>query len=72
MSGCGEPIPGRGVIHWEIGTRDAARMRAFYADLFGRELEDTGPGYTLVVPRGGVVVGGGGFLAPLTSRSRQA
>ncbi|WGX95080.1 hypothetical protein [Nocardioides sp. L-11A] len=47
-------------------------MRAFYADLFGRELEDTGPGYTLVVPRGGVVVGGGGFLAPLTSRSRQA
>jgi hypothetical protein len=54
------PAPGRGVIHWEIGARDAERLRKFYADLFGWEIRDAGPGYSLVVSDGDGI--GGGIL----------
>lgn len=34
---------GRPVIHWEIGAKDAARMREFYAALFDWEIDANNP-----------------------------
>lgn len=39
----------RPVVHWEIEAKDAARQRAFYADLFNW---DIGEGFIMEVPPG--------------------
>ncbi|GAA3517856.1 VOC family protein [Nocardioides daeguensis] len=49
-----------GVIHWEIGARDADRVKAFYAELFGWDITPAGPDYALVAPEGDGM--GGGIL----------
>ncbi|NUR47468.1 MAG: VOC family protein [Hamadaea sp.] len=36
------------VVHWEIGTDDAAAAREFYAKAFGWTMTDAGPEYTMV------------------------
>ncbi|HEU5109609.1 MAG TPA: VOC family protein [Micromonosporaceae bacterium] len=47
------------VVHWEIGGRDAERLRAFYADLFGWRIDAGDPEYGLVETGDGL---GGGIL----------
>jgi predicted enzyme related to lactoylglutathione lyase len=47
-----------GVIHWEIGARDASRLRAFYSDLFGWDMTPAGPEYALVAAADGGIGGG--------------
>jgi predicted enzyme related to lactoylglutathione lyase len=34
---------GKPVIHFEIGCRDIAKTKAFYADLFGWQIQPPGP-----------------------------
>ena len=51
------------VVHWEIGGRDAARLRTFYAELFGWPMQGSDPGYALVPPMPGGI-GGGIMQAP--------
>ncbi|MFK4084947.1 VOC family protein [Kribbella sp. NPDC020789] len=46
------------VIHFEIGGRDLAASGQFYRDLFGWELQPSGPEYQLVPP-GENGIGGG-------------
>lgn len=45
------------VVHWEIGARDAAALRAFYSELFGWEITGA-PDYGLVTPGEGGIGGG--------------
>jgi predicted enzyme related to lactoylglutathione lyase len=45
------------VIHWEIGARDAMKVRHFYAELFGWRIEGA-PDYGLVAPEDGGIGGG--------------
>ena len=47
------------VVHWEIGGRDAERLRAFYVDLFGWKIDAQSPEYGLVETGDGV---GGGIM----------
>jgi len=47
------------VVHWEIGGRDAARLRRFYGDLFGWKIDETNPEYGLVETGDGM---GGGIM----------
>jgi hypothetical protein len=47
----------RPVVHWEIGGRDAAKLRQFYAELFGWQITGD-PDYGLVSPAGGGIGGG--------------
>jgi len=47
------------VVHWEIGGRDARRLRAFYTDLFGWKVDEQDPEYGLVETGDGV---GGGIM----------
>ncbi|HET9137870.1 VOC family protein [Actinophytocola sp.] len=47
------------VVHWEIGGRDAERLRAFYADLFGWKIDAQSPEYGLVETGDGL---GGGIM----------
>jgi len=46
------------VVHWELGARDAAAARDFYAKAFGWTTVDAGPGYTLVTAADGGLGGG--------------
>jgi predicted enzyme related to lactoylglutathione lyase len=46
------------VVHWEVGTSDAAATREFFAKAFGWTMTDAGPEYTLVVPADGGLGGG--------------
>ena len=51
---------GRPVIHWEIGAKDAARMREFYAALFDWEIDASHPlEYGTVRTGGGCGIDGG-------------
>jgi predicted enzyme related to lactoylglutathione lyase len=36
------------VVHWEIGSTDMDKLRAFYADLFDWDITPAGPEYSLV------------------------
>lgn len=47
------------VVHWEIGARDAAKLRRFYAALFDWEITGDAD-YGLVAPADGGI--GGGIL----------
>ncbi|MDF0515621.1 VOC family protein [Agromyces sp. H3Y2-19a] len=49
----------RPVVHWEIGARDAAVLRLFYAELFDWEITGDAD-YGLVSPTAGGI--GGGIL----------
>jgi predicted enzyme related to lactoylglutathione lyase len=42
------------VIHWEIGGRDTERLREFYTDLFGWEIDRRDPEYSLISTGEGV------------------
>ena len=46
------------VVHWEIGGRDLAAMREFYAKAFGWAITDAGPNYALVEAVGPGLAGG--------------
>ena len=46
------------VVHWEIGSPDAAKTRDFYVQAFGWQTPDAGPEYTLVAPAGAGLGGG--------------
>lgn len=46
------------VVHWEVGTGDAAAVREFYAKAFGWTMTEAGPDYTLVAPVDGGIGGG--------------
>lgn len=46
------------VVHWEIGSPDAAATQEFYAKAFGWTMAEAGPGYTLVTPIGEGIGGG--------------
>lgn len=46
------------VVHWEIGSPDAAQATEFYAKAFGWRTTDAGPEYTLVEPVDGGFGGG--------------
>lgn len=46
------------VVHFEIGSKDAARSQHFYHDLFGWEAKPAGPGYWLIPPQDGGIGGG--------------
>jgi predicted enzyme related to lactoylglutathione lyase len=46
------------VVHWEVGTGDAAATREFFAKAFGWTMTDAGPEYTLVAPVDGGLGGG--------------
>jgi len=52
---------GHPVIHWEIGARNAEKLQAFYANLFGRGISTHDQEYWLVepAPEGGI---GGGIM----------
>lgn len=52
-----------GVVHWEIGGRDLARLRGFYGALFGWTTDSGDPGYALVPGVDGGI-GGGLMQAP--------
>lgn len=51
---------GHGVIHWEIGARDADRVKTFYTELFGWDITPAGPASSLVAPADDGI--GGGIL----------
>lgn len=46
---------GNPVVHFEIGCRDSAKTRSFYAKLFGWKFEQTGP--AAMINTGGAVTG---------------
>ena len=46
------------VVHWELGSPDAAATTEFYVKAFGWETTDAGPEYTLVEPVGEGLGGG--------------
>jgi hypothetical protein len=46
------------VVHWEIGARDAAKLEAFYRDLFGWDIDASMPEYHLVAAAGEGIGGG--------------
>ncbi len=49
------------VVHWEIGAKDAAKMGAFYGELFGWRIDhNTALNYRMV-DTGGAGIGGGIF-----------
>jgi predicted enzyme related to lactoylglutathione lyase len=47
-----------GVIHWEIGTRDASGLQKFYSDLFDWKITPAGPEYALVAAEDEGIGGG--------------
>lgn len=61
---------GRPVIHFEITGTDGDRLKAYYADLFGWEIDSSNPmGYGIVSREGnttadGVGIGGGVTAGP--------
>lgn len=55
---------GRPVVHFEIGSRDAARGRRFYSELFDWDIEMDRQGYGLVKPQDGEGIGGGIMTTP--------
>jgi predicted enzyme related to lactoylglutathione lyase len=53
------------VVHWEIGARDAAKQQAFYAELFGWQVNTQNPmNYGVVVTGGPGGINGGIFQPP--------
>ena len=46
------------IVHWEIGSPDAAKAKEFYVKAFGWQTTDAGPEYTLVAPVGEGLGGG--------------
>lgn len=46
------------VVHFEIGAQDAAKLRAFYQDLFGWQFDTTDPSYGLIEETDGGIGGG--------------
>lgn len=46
------------VVHWEIGSPDAAVATDFYVKAFGWRTTEAGPDYTLVAPVGEGLGGG--------------
>ncbi|WP_067891473.1 VOC family protein [Nocardia vaccinii] len=46
------------VVHWEIGGPDAPALRKFYGTVFGWQMAEAEPGYTLVEASDGGLAGG--------------
>lgn len=46
------------VVHFEIGAQDAAKIRRFYAELFGWRFDTTDPSYGVVEDTDGGIGGG--------------
>ena len=46
------------VVHWEIGAKDASKMKEFYAKLFDWPIDATNPEYGMVGVQGEGIGGG--------------
>jgi uncharacterized protein len=46
------------VVHWEIGAKDAKKIREFYSALFDWTFETPMPDYSVLEPQGGGIRGG--------------
>jgi predicted enzyme related to lactoylglutathione lyase len=47
------------VVHFEVLGRDGEKLRQFYADAFGWQMEEAAAGYAMALPGGGGGINGG-------------